>query len=332
MANELAFFDRARAALEKSIDLGELKSIRDKAEALRRYAGSAQEMGKLCSQVKLRAERRLGELLAGNVRRGNPQLFPKGTIEGIRLRDLGITRKQSASWQLTATLPLADFERYLSTAREPSTAGIIRLVQVRDRETAGGPARGGHILTGPASRLWDKLADDSVDLFLTDPPYSEVDRYRELAELAAAKLKPGGLCLAYCGQWYLPAVLSAMGEHLEYHWTFAIRFGGPHRAVYPKRVANTWHPAVAFAKGKSTAGWIMDLLTSGGREKESHDHQKTLTDVEYFVEKLTEPGALVVDPYCGSGTVPAACRRLGRQWLACEVDSQTARTARRRAA
>ena len=50
------------------------------------------------------------------------------------------------------------------------------------------------------------------------------------------------------------------------------------------------------------------MLESGGREKADHDHQKTLSDVEYLIDKLTEPGALVVDPYCGSGTVPAACK------------------------
>ena len=46
--------------------------------------------------------------------------------------------------------------------------------------------------------------------------------------------------------------------------------------------------------------------------------------MEYFIDKLTLPGAIVVDPYCGSGTVPAACKKLGRRWLACEVDSGTA--------
>ena len=89
---------------------------------------------------------------------------------------------------------------------------------------------------------------------------------------------------------------------------------------------------VAFSRERATAGWIVDLLESGGREKGLHDHQKTLSDVEYIVEKLTDPGALVVDPYCGSGTVPAACKKLGRRWLACEIASETARTARRRVA
>jgi hypothetical protein len=240
---------------------------------------------------------------------------------------LGITRNQSSKWQAVASVQEEDFERYLETAKEPTTAGVLKLVP---RDTSG-PARGGHILTGPASRLWN-LDNASVDLFLTDPPYSEIECYRELAELAAAKLKPGGLCLAYCGQTYLPAVLETMGTHLTYHWTFAIRFGGPHRPIHPKYIQNTWHPIVSFSRGKPAAGWVVDMLESGGREKDDHDHQKTLSDVEYLVEKLTTPGALVVDPYCGSGTVPAACKRLGRRWLACEIDSGTARVARRRVA
>lgn len=328
---DLTLFNKARAALAKAVTIDQAKAIWDKLEALRVYAKQAKgaaEMERQCAEIRLRAERRIGELLAATVRAGNPQLSPKGTIG---LRDLGITRKQSAKWQAMATLPTADFERYVSTAREPTTAGVLRLVQERERAQQTGPASGGHILTGPASRLWERLADDSVDLFLTDPPYSDTERYRELAELAAVKLKPGGLCLAYCGQYHLPSVLAAM-DALTYHWTFAIRFAGPHRPIYPKQIQNTWQPVVAFSRGKPAAGWIVDLLESGGREKDSHDWQKTLTDVEYLIEKLTTPGALVVDPYCGAGTVPAACRKLGRRWIGCEIDGKTARVARGRVA
>ena len=31
-------------------------------------------------------------------------------------------------------------------------------------------------------------------------------------------------------------------------------------------------------------------------------------------------GQLVVDPFCGGGTIPAACKTLGRRWLATEKD------------
>ena len=114
---DLIYFNHARAALAKAVNLDEAKEIRDKAEALRIYAkqaGEAAEMERQCAEIRLRAERRIGELLAGTVRAGNPQLSHDATIG---LRKLGITRSQSSRWQTAATLPAADFERYVSTAR-----------------------------------------------------------------------------------------------------------------------------------------------------------------------------------------------------------------------
>ena len=45
---------------------------------------------------------------------------------------------------------------------------------------------------------------------------------RERAVFARRVLRPGGWCLAYSGQFFLPRVLAAMGNHLEYAWTFAV--------------------------------------------------------------------------------------------------------------
>ena len=84
--------------------------------------------------------------------------------------------------------------------------------------------------------------------FLTDPPYTEVGLYEQLVELAAAKLKPGRLCLAYSGQLHLPAVLEGMGSTFTYWWTFAIEFSGSPRAIHSRHVQNEWKPILAFAK------------------------------------------------------------------------------------
>ncbi|MGA2254594.1 MAG: DNA methyltransferase [Thermoguttaceae bacterium] len=233
-------------------------------------------------------------------------------------------------------MPAESFERYIKRSREPSTAGVLKLVKEHEREqqqqNGPGPSFGGNILTAPASTLWQRLADNSVDLFLTDPPYSEIGLYGALAELAAKKLKPNRLCLAYCGIGYLPAVLEAMSKHLQYHWIFACEFSGKSSMLYQLRIKNSWQPVVVFSKGKSAAGWITDLLRGDGKDKSVHEHQKTIGDVENYIHRLTVPGDLVVDPYCGSGTVPAACKRLGRKWLATEIQAGTARAARKRVA
>lgn len=332
MNTTLMLLDKAAGILAKCTSVNEARTIRNQAQLLENYAKQERlsaDCLRQCAIIKLRAERRIAQLLADSTKKGRPKKVAQCDL--FKLRELGITKSQSSRWQTAATLPEKDFERYLAGKGELTTTAILKLAKAQRQPTMGARS-GGNILTGDVSRLFDHLDDDSADLFLTDPPYDRIDLYEKLAELAAAKLKPGCLCLAYCGQYHLPAVLEAMAQHLQYHWTFAIRFGNQHTPIYPKRIQNTWQPVVAFSKGKATSKWIVDMLESGGREKDAHEWQKTLTDVEYLIENLTDPGALVVDTFCGSGTVPAACRKLGRRWLACELNSQTARVARGRIA
>jgi DNA methylase len=39
-----------------------------------------------------------------------------------------------------------------------------------------------------------------------------------------------------------------------------------------------------------------------------------------FIERLSEPGDLVVDPFCGFGTMAPVCRRMSRRCLTSDVD------------
>ncbi len=45
------------------------------------------------------------------------------------------------------------------------------------------------------------------------------------------------------------------------------------------------------------------------------------------MEAFTEPGDVVLDPFCGSGTVPMAAMALGRRAIACEISPSVHRTA-----
>ena len=76
--------------------------------------------------------------------------------------------------------------------------------------------------------------------------------------------------------------------------------------------------------------WLSDHLEGGGRDKEHHDWGQDQSEVEYLIEKLTQPGELVVEPFCGGGSVPAAAKKLGRRWIATEIDETTALIARKR--
>ncbi len=53
---------------------------------------------------------------------------------------------------------------------------------------------------------------------------------------------------------------------------------------------------------------------------------------EFFIKLFTLPGDLVLDPFAGSGTVGAVCKRLGRRFLGMEIQQQYVDLARNRIA
>jgi adenine-specific DNA methylase len=134
------------------------------------------------------------------------------------------------------------------------------------------------------------------------------------------------------GQYYFDEVMVAMGRHLKYWWLFGIQFAGTHCAIYPKHIQNKWRPILAYGKPplQPAPEWLSDLLQGGGRDKEHHDWGQDQSEVEYLLEKLTQSGELVVEPFTGGGSVPAAAKKLGRRWIATEIDETTALIARKR--
>jgi hypothetical protein len=58
---------------------------------------------------------------------------PKGQPAPLKLEDLGLSKDQSKRWQLAATVPDEDFERYLhgtnQLGREVTAAGLLRIAK-----------------------------------------------------------------------------------------------------------------------------------------------------------------------------------------------------------
>ena len=66
-------------------------------------------------------------------------------------------------------------------------------------------------------------------------------------------------------------------------------------------------------------------LTYKSKELVSRELLNTIQKPERLIERLVKasssPGDVVFDPFCGSGTVPVVCRRLGRQFISCDINS-----------
>src|SRR5262249_28007276 len=126
-------YDAARKAIAAAHRVDEARKIRDKAEAVRTYAKLAGdlEMQNMAAEIRLRAERRAGQLLLemeknpGTRGTARPpkdgtkvERSSKSTAHPPKLDEIGITKDQSSKWQRLALLvDESTFERALIQAR-----------------------------------------------------------------------------------------------------------------------------------------------------------------------------------------------------------------------
>ena len=176
--------DAARQALERAATVDEVKDIRDKAEALRMYsrqAGFGLEMQNRCAEIKLRAERKAGDLLSHVIHIGRPD------AKSITLTDLGVTSVQSSRWQRIAKVPESQFERFITDAlerhKEITTAAALKLVESKPKDDSPKPKR--RPLPVVAERAgWDlRKAMERVERVVAD------DRFDGHREQVAAHLR-----------------------------------------------------------------------------------------------------------------------------------------------
>ena len=133
--NSLVQYDAARKALQAAHSVDEVRDIKDKAEAVRAYARQAgdTEMQNWAVEIKLRAERRAGELLAemkkagilatlGDIEKQRERCVDKGTSVKT-LDELEIRRHDAAKWQRLANVPEDEFELAIRRVKN-STDGL----------------------------------------------------------------------------------------------------------------------------------------------------------------------------------------------------------------
>lgn len=355
----LTRYDAMRTAIVCARSIDDVKEIRDKAEALRQYAkqaGESLENQNMIAEIKLRAERRAGELskdlpVAPGKRTDITSGHDVARLEtkADALKEAGISPKQAARFEAVASLPEEVFEAHIGETvaanTELTTAGVLEKAKGYKREAQRQKKQderkestiriNSAVWHGDMRELGQRIEPDSVDLILTDPPYPGefLPLFSDLSTFAARVLKPGGLCLVYSGQIFLPEVMRRLCESLQYAWTFAIRHSGGNQRIFKINVNTAWKPVFAFCKPPLAIWWdsFIDVV-SGGREKDLHAWQQAESEAAYFIEHLTLPGQVVVDPFCGSGTVLKAAKVLGRQYQGIEMDAKHVERAQERLA
>jgi DNA modification methylase len=77
------------------------------------------------------------------------------------------------------------------------------------------------------------------------------------------------------------------------------------------------------SKGVPVQDWWDDISMlrgiSGNKERVGYPTQKPRALLERIIESVSEPGAVVLDPFCGCGTAIEAAQKLMRRWVGIDV-------------
>jgi len=68
--------------------------------------------------------------------------------------------------------------------------------------------------------------------------------------------------------------------------------------------------------------WEIPMVGRTAQERTGYATQKPEALLERIVSACTEIGDLCCDPFCGSGTLPVVCERLGRRWIGIDSNAE----------
>ena len=104
------------------------------------------------------------------------------------------------------------------------------------------------------------------------------------------------------------------------------------RLVYSKNAIPSYKRYLDEMPGQLIQDVWTDIspLASQSIERAGYDTQKPESLLERIVTASSEPGDLVADLFCGSGTTPVVAERMGRRWIACDLGRFAIHTTRKR--
>ena len=213
---------------------------------------------------------------------------------------------------------------------------------------------------GDAFKLLADMSDQSVDLVLTDPPYTERTHENMVQKSAGGGKKRGVGEFSAFNDQQLVNVLQESGRvsrgwviaTLDYLHAMRLDETPPpglkcqRVGVWVKpnatpqitgdRPAQGWEAISYFHRERGRSKWnggghhgnyVQNTVSGLG-----HPTSKPLPIMEDLVRKFTDEGATILDPFAGSGSTLRAAKNLGRRAIGFEIEERYCEIAARRLA
>jgi DNA modification methylase len=214
------------------------------------------------------------------------------------------------------------------------------------------------IITDDCFEALKSIANNSVDLILTDPPYiisrnsnfsknSENTKFNKISidfgdwdkepidmDLLFKEykrvLKPGGTLIIFydvwkCDQLKESAELSGFKQPRVCQWVKNNPTPVNSKINY---LSNAVEFFFTFVKGKNATfnskydKGIYNYPLCHGKERSSHPTQKPVALFKEIILKHSNPGDVVLDTFAGAGTTAVACKEIDRNYILIERDPE----------
>lgn len=356
---ELTKWNEARTAIEQCKSFDEVKNIRDKCEAIRQYAkqaGESLEMQNNISEIKLRAERKAGEMLKESELAKNQWSAGDTMSPAIRLSDIGISKKQSSRWQRVASIPETLFEDKIFEIKEKNIeltqAELLRTYEKLEKEKK------------KVERIFDR--ENIIDAI------QEVEVKEQIKDLAQGWHKIGNQYLYHGNNTdkefldNLPQAKLAFADppynagvdkwDTDFIWqqdylqdfadVVAVTPGGWNACEFYRqtKMNYVWEMACWISNGMTHgrcgyANWIKIAIFSNSKVRfsqdffkitiktsetidTSHKGRKPYDFMYHLINEFTREQDFIIDPFAGSGTTLIMSEKMNRISYNAELDKQ----------
>jgi len=239
-------------------------------------------------------------------------------------------------------------------ARNPRAAVNQLAREERAAEATPAPERDGfRVIEGDAVSVLADMADGSIRLVVTDPPYGidthttrkgghdyadgedyALDLLDRTAAVLAQKCHPQAHLYFFSGYTHAWRFRQVLGQHFDVQdnpliWVKSRHTMAEERLWYASRHEYVWFCRMRGATSPLMK-WSADVLEYATQSDTDHSAEKPVELLKFLINQSSVGGELVVDPFCGSGSTGVAAAALERAFVGIEVDPAWAEVARGR--
>ena len=203
------------------------------------------------------------------------------------------------------------------------------------------------IICGRCEEIMAGMADNSVDIVITDPPFGvrkdeawdDKDRFLQNVHIwldECLRVSRTGV-LWFCAEKMLSVILSRRQDFFQRILTWNKPPGSQYAGAMKNRIWFSSEPVLVFDKGglgskgkDAPFSYAVFNARTVPSKKFGCSTTKPVELMEWLVRHYTDPGDTVLDPFIGTGTTAVAAINTGRFFIGIEQDENLVQVARDR--